>query len=285
MTVAVVTMVYNEHDMLGWWLRHYSAQVGLQNCYIIDHGSNDGSTRNIANASVIRLPRTARGTFTEGHRAEFVSNICNELLRFYDWVIYTDVDEMVVADPSRYKSLEEYCSADHSDVVTTIGLNVLHRLHHEVEIGKNLPILGQRQWVFALASMSKPVLTRIPIQWVGGFHSSQAEVVFDSLFNFHIAYFDLATTLKRQAKRRSSRVLANDHHVMSDDDVFHMMENWSKMPTISDISLDASCENTQTFIKAILDSRAGRELEPYKTDMNIWNDKLWKVPQRFFERV
>ncbi len=285
MSVAVVTMVYNEYDMLEWWLRYYSYQVGLQNCYIIDHGSNDGSTRDITNASVIRLPRMARGTFTEGNRAEFVSNFCSDLLKFYDWVIYTDVDEMVVADPNHYKSLEEYCSADHPEVVTTLGLNVLHRLHHEIEIDKSLPILGQRRWVFALASMSKPLLTRIPIEWVGGFHSSQAEVVFDSLFNFHIAYVDLATTLRRQAKRRSSRVLSNDHHNMSDDDVFHMMENWSKMPTVSNVSLGFDCDNTQEFINAILESRVGRELEPYKINMDIWSDRLWSLPERFYGKV
>jgi len=34
--LAVVTMVYNEEDFLPIWLKHYSRQVGLKNCFIID---------------------------------------------------------------------------------------------------------------------------------------------------------------------------------------------------------------------------------------------------------
>ncbi len=53
----MVTMAYNEATMLPLWLRHYERQVGAENCYVLDHGSSDGSTVGI-NANLIRLPRT-----------------------------------------------------------------------------------------------------------------------------------------------------------------------------------------------------------------------------------
>ena len=53
--LACVTMAHNEADMLPLWLRHYDRQVGLEACYVLDHGSNDGSTAELKGAHHLRL--------------------------------------------------------------------------------------------------------------------------------------------------------------------------------------------------------------------------------------
>ena len=278
MTVAAVTMVYNEPAMLPLWLRHYSRQVGVDQCYVIDQGSDDGSTAAVGCANVIRVPR---GVANETVRADFISDYCASLLRWFDWVVYADVDEMLVADPARYASLSDYCARDHADVVTAFGVNVLHR-YQEPTLDPARPLLGQRRWMFAMASMAKPLLTRVPTRWAGGFHSCSAPIVFDGLTNFHLAYIDFNMTIARQVKRRVSKAgIAGHHHLMTDEQLFHMMKNWSGMPNVTDVSLDDSCRHTTAFVDRILASCIGRERDSYKIDLGIWEDRLWNVPDRF----
>ena len=68
---------------------------------------------------------------------------------------------------------------------------------------------------------------------------------------------------------------------MSDEALFQMMKNWSDMPGVSDITLDADCKYTSMFIQRVLASCAGRENGFYKIDINLWGDRLCKVPERF----
>jgi hypothetical protein len=42
-TVAIVTMVYNEPELLPIWLKYYKGHFGDQACYIVDDGSTQES--------------------------------------------------------------------------------------------------------------------------------------------------------------------------------------------------------------------------------------------------
>jgi len=68
---------------------------------------------------------------------------------------------------------------------------------------------------------------------------------------------------------------------MSDEQLFHMMKNWSGMPAITDVELDDGCQHTRLFTDRILASCVGRENDGCKIDMSIWNDQLWNIPKRF----
>ena len=279
MKIAAVTMVYNEPDMLPVWLRYYGGQVGSDRCYVIDHGSDDGCTAGLA-ANVVRIPRSA---LDETVRSDFVSDFCSSLLRWYDWVIYSDADELVVVDPGRFQSLAEYCAHHRPDVVTAYPINMIHRLHHEVGLDPSRPILEQRHWGFAVAAMAKPLLTRVPIRWTPGFHTSDAPIVFDGLINFHLAHIDLEMTLRRQAKRRATQMMhdVNQHHRMTDEESYRMLESWSNMVTTENVTLDVDCPYMSAFTEQILASQAGRGGDLYKIEMNIWGDRLLHIPSRF----
>ena len=279
--LAVVTMVYNEADMLKLWLRYYGGQVGLQNCFVIDHGSDDGSTAAIAPANRLRIPRSP---LEEGARARFVSGFCSSLLTWYGAVIYCDVDEMLVADPARYAGLLDFAASTPHAVVTTFGLNVLHRLHHEVQLDAARAILPQRAWTFFMSSMCKPLLLRRPVVWHPGFHSADAAVVFDGLFNFHLSYVDLDMAWRRQAKRRASDYSSNEvakHHRVGDAELFAWMENWSKYPPADDVRLDTTCPHYTAAVQRILASERTDGAPGYRIDLGISGDRLLQIPERF----
>ncbi len=273
MNLACVTMVYNEPDMLPLWLRHYTP-VG--DCFVIDHGSDDGSTNNLLGVERVRLPRTAHDN---RRRADFVEDFSRALLRYYDAIVFTDVDELVVPDPNLHINLAAYAEATALPVVTALGLNVIHKLHEEVRLDPTRPIIGQRSYLFPTASMCKPVLIREPVRWSPGFHTYNGPVVFGGLFLFHLAYSDLTIACRRQAKRRSVEG-ASEHHRVSDDTVAEWLEGWSRMPIVVP-TLESDCPVAQDIIDDVLESQIGREGQVYTIDVNLQFRRLLRIPPRF----
>ena len=274
-------MAYNETDMLPIWLRHYGAQVGPEACYVVDHGTNDGSTNDLRGANRVRLPRSV---LDEPKRAAFIGEFCGALLRYYDYVMYTDSDELVVADPAAYATLLDYVAVERAPVTTAFGMNLLHRLHHEVTVDPTKPILQQRHWGFAVASMCKPVLIQRPVKWSPGFHSADAPIVFDGLFLFHLAYYDLQTAWRRQEKRRRTEkkdATTATHHRVGDDEVRSWVEGWSRMKTDTAVTLDGNCEATSTFAQKVTDSAVGRENAVFGVDLRLEAYTLMQIPPRF----
>jgi hypothetical protein len=270
--VACVTMTYNEPDMLPLWLTHYAPH----DRFVIDHGSDDGSTADLAGAERIRIPRSAHDN---RRRADFVQDFTGALLRYYDAVLFTDVDELVIPDPAEHADLTAYAEANQAPVTTAIGMNLLHRLHHDGRLDPSQPILPQRSFAFPTASMCKPVLLREPVVWSPGFHTYNGPVAFGRLFLLHLAYVDRGIAMRRQAKRRSVEG-ASVHHQVDDDQVTAWMEGWSRMK-IEEPTLTQDCPILAAFTDRVVASQAGREGKEYTIDLSIWSDKLWRVPARF----
>ncbi len=195
---AVVTMTYNESHFMPIWARYYGGVFGAERCYVIDHGSDDGSTAELGNVNILRIPRSPKHNLK---RANFVSNFVTSLLEWYETVIYTDIDEILVPDPDKYADLADFCDRIVHPVVTAIGLNLYH-VPEERPIQPGKPILSQRKWGRFLFSMCKPLVTKVPIKWVPGFHTADHPMVFDNLYHFHLHDYDLDVTVKRLAMTR-----------------------------------------------------------------------------------
>ena len=136
--VAAVTMAYNEPVFLPLWANYYGSQFGNDHCYVVDHGSDDGSTEGLAGINVVRIPRSP---MHDGKRANFISNFVSALLEWYDTVIYTDVDEILIPDPNEFRSLSDFCWRSDLPVVTAIGLDVYQMPHEKpIDLSKNLTL-------------------------------------------------------------------------------------------------------------------------------------------------
>lgn len=272
MRVACVTMTYNEPDMLPFWLAHYAPY----DRFVIDHGSDDGSTSDLAGAERIRIPRSAHDN---RKRADFVQDITRGLLRYYDAVLFTDVDELVRPDPAEHATLADYAEAHPAPVTTALGFNLLHRLHYEGRLDPTQPIFPQRGFASPVASMCKPVLLREPVVWSRGFHTYDGPVAFGRLFLFHLAYVDRTIALRRQAKRRGVEG-ASEHHQADDDRVTGWMEGWSRMPVV-EVTLRPGCPALRAFSVAVEASQVGREDKEFTIDLGVSGNQLWTVPERF----
>jgi len=196
MKLAVVTFVFNEIVNLPIWRRYYGENFGDKNLFVIDRESNDGSTADLGEVNRIVIPRDA---FDDRKKTSFVSSFQHSLLQYYDAVIYTDCDEIMVPNTARYRDLSEYVSKMTSGYATCIGLNVLHVLNQEPPLDLNRPILAQRRYARFNSATCKTLLSRVPITWMPGFHCLNLQPKIDpDLFLFHTKTMDYSIASQRQ---------------------------------------------------------------------------------------
>jgi len=219
MQICVITNVYNETRNFPLWHQYYSGQFGKEHLFVLDHGADDGSTSAIKPANYLRLPRTK--PYNESARFRLINNLVNDLLSYYDWLIYTDCDEILVADPGTHADLRQYLARASKPVCYAIGLNLRHLVSQEPALRAGEKILQQRSLVQFVGPMCKPLITRQPIKWQQGFHGADAEPAFDDLYLLHLRYANLDWTLERLRVTRT--LVYSDRTVpryeQSDDDI------------------------------------------------------------------
>ncbi len=197
--LAIITMTYNEAGKLPIWLRYYGRQVGLKHCYVIDHGSDDGSTAAMGEANRIVLPRSPQD---EDRRVGLVTDLTRGLLRYYQRVAYVDVDELLLADPARYADLRDYAARMTTDAVTSVGLEIVHGTG-EPPLRSDAGVGGQRGSAIFSSSMCKTNMVGRAVNWAPGWHAHDGAPRFDDLYLLHLRHADLDQALSRLAITRA----------------------------------------------------------------------------------
>lgn len=193
--VAAITMVFNESVLLPIWLNYYGSNFGHENLFVIDDGSNDASIRN---NDIINLISRKRGHWDDRERANTLSYFHEELLRYYDVVLYADADEFFVLDPNLQISLRDYLISGSKQWTNAIGLNVIHNRSREGPLDLTKPLFCQRAYVQFDQLYCKPTIARVPMRWNPGLHSSARPPCYATdLFLFHLRAMDYDLSMAR----------------------------------------------------------------------------------------
>ena len=283
--VAAITMAYNEAVLLPIWARHYARQVGADHCHVIDHGSTDPVTLP-PGMNRLRLPRSPHD---DERRAAFVSDLTTALLRYYDWVLYTDVDELVLADPLYFRDLPNFCASVASAVsITAVGLDVQHVPAIETPLDPQRTIGAQRSWVRFTSAMCKPVLTRQPLRWSPGFHSSEHPLAFAGLYLFHLHWADLALGLERLQKTRQMS-WADDqfghHQRVANAAWLALFRGMADLPRRDSIDFDPEADPLREWLQRTTASTQDRAGEMFGIDLALNAPELWSIPAHFRDRL
>lgn len=177
--------------MLPRWLDHYGSQLGVENLIVLDDNSVDGSTDDLP-CTVYRMPPPPWERGWGPTRLQLVNAFARGLLACNDAVIFTDVDEFLVADPARYADLQDYLAAQtHRQVVAPMALEVMHNARIEPPLDPDQPLLGQRRFVKFSPGMCKPLVKRVGTPWRYAFHGIHEQFEIDTdLWMFHLKYAD-----------------------------------------------------------------------------------------------
>ena len=87
-------MQFNEDFFLPIFLRHYAKYFPLKNIYIIDHGS----TTDLVPQEVNRIFIPRDRPFSEQDRCDLVKCISTGLLKYYDYGVFADSDELIALE-------------------------------------------------------------------------------------------------------------------------------------------------------------------------------------------
>lgn len=206
-------MVYEDYFFLKRWYDYYANQVGPENLFVFSHG-NDPIHREIAvGANVINTPRDESMFKFDRRRWNMMSDFVSGQLNFYNWMILSDVDEIVVADPDVSPNLLTYLTTRFAGKrrspsnIAPLCFELVHYPEDEplpIEEGKS--ILSRRRTYRPNTNYSKPCLIRKPAHfWPGGHvNSGGARHLPDGLYLLHLRYFDREMMEDRARQRRAS---------------------------------------------------------------------------------
>lgn len=190
-TAAAVTMVRDDLFFLDIWLRHYGAEFGRENLYVINHGRGEAVAELAKGCNIIGLPGDPHKNF-DMKRWRLLNNIVGGLKSYYKHVVVGDVDEILAMDPEKGKTLLEFLQVRRAGrVLTPLGLEVLHRIDLETDPITDR-VLGPRRHVRIAPHYSKPCVISTGTKIARGGHFTQFPELItpESLYLFHLKFCD-----------------------------------------------------------------------------------------------
>ncbi len=214
MSVAFVTMVYNDEVFLDFWLRYYDKHTSRENMHVITHGPHKTAHEVAKGCVITECPRDPNDPSMERGRFQYIVDYCSALTESYDRVIYNDVDELIVLDPEYGDDLVSYLEniPEEHTVVTPVGVEIIHRPDLEADYDHSRPLLSQRKFSRLNAWFCKPCITNAPIIWGPDGHgcSHPKQFIDPGLYLFHLKWFDRKFHTDRYYDRQKMRFLGPD---------------------------------------------------------------------------
>lgn len=181
---AIFTVQHNEQFYLPKWIKYYSSQFALEDMYIYAHNCS-GDTLDILETAkkqgINVIPVTTDEIFNHDWLTNLVHDKQKELLKDYDYVVYTDCDEFIVPTT---KTLRRFLETATKPAYRCEGFNAL---------GKK--VYPDPRF------FNKTLITRIPLTYEYGYHSSKPEFpVNKDLVLFHIHRLDYDEAFNRNLR-------------------------------------------------------------------------------------
>mgnify|MGYP000309564184 CR=1 FL=1 len=137
-------MVYRDHWALFQWYTHYARHLGAENLYVVAHGADPEISKICPRANIITVPRDNLTGFDRA-RGDMLNGLQDALGAIFDWVIRTDVDELICVDPAHFPSLKDVFEkqAD-TNCLFALGIDVVEAADDK-ELGAADLALGHRK--------------------------------------------------------------------------------------------------------------------------------------------
>ena len=199
---AVFTIVKNEKLFLPIWIKHYKKFFDNYDIYILDHESNDDSTKNL---DVNVIPIYNEFTFDQNWLISTVQNFQCELLKNYKAVLFAEGDELIYTlDKPLNEIINLFINDETVNYQTCNGYEIIQNLETEKSLSENDEIIKNRNyWYYSPQYYCKTLLSKIPLNWHYGFHettSSQRDYKYN-LFLCHLHKYDFEQMLFRHQER------------------------------------------------------------------------------------
>jgi hypothetical protein len=194
MKSALFTILRDEPIFLEIFLDYYSKYFDSNDIYILHHESgNDFDSwiykkyENESNIETISYEET----FDHEWLRSKVKDKQKELLKNYDIVVFAEIDE-IIWHPL---GLDRFIKNLKGDVATCRGLEIVHHFNREPALDlSSRPLLQQRNWCYYAQLYNKTLISKIPLDWIWGFHTCPQQVTPNidlHLIHLHKLDFDI----------------------------------------------------------------------------------------------
>lgn len=286
--LGVVTMVYEDYFFLDRWYEYYSKQVGAKNLYVFSHG-NDPRHKEIAkDANVMNLPRDDTMFKFDRRRWRMLGNFVTGLLDFYNWMIVSDVDEIVVVDPKAAVGIVDYIKLNYGDTKTA-PLNIAPLCFEIVHIPDEEPlpiedgetILSRRRIFRPNRNYSKPCLVRGPVGFAPGGHRNTLgpRHLPSDMYLLHLKFFDWDTVISRGEEKK--KVVVDAGELGSNYNTSH---SWSRTREAYESIISSTKLGKENIQLPRFRAKMLKQKEKF-TDQFVYGDAksntLFRIPERF----
>lgn len=197
--LGAITMAYKDHFFLQRWYDYYAAQIGAENLFIVSHGGDPAHRKIAPSANIITLPRDDTMHRFDRRRWQMLGHLASGFINYYNWMITSDVDEIVLVDPDVAPDLIAYLRTAFPDIATApknvapFCLDIVHLPDLEPgPLQAGIPLLAQRRHYKPDKVYSKPCLVRDVVRYTNGAHLNNLgpRHLPEGLFQLHLRFCD-----------------------------------------------------------------------------------------------
>ncbi|MDG2340391.1 MAG: hypothetical protein P8L32_04245 [Paracoccaceae bacterium] len=238
MKLAFITMVWRDYWLLEKWVAYNASHVPKSQLYIINHGGDPEINRIAEGCNIISIPRDGIPMNFDRIRWDLIESVATGLLGFYDRVVCTDVDELLVftGNGTMVEHLTQRDVANNVTAIGAIGLNLLP-IEGGDETSENL----MEKFPRALISgkYSKPCVVDKPSKFSNGAHGLLGSdyIIDPELLLVHLHYVT-PDYMSRMEDRREIAETTTQKFLDNPDDGLEIRtgywRNWAKSDKIMD---------------------------------------------------
>jgi len=199
MKTIAYTMVQNDMVILQLWINYYKRF--FDRLFVIGNATKDEYREHLDNLKKTHaldyeiLPTFQSDSF---QTVSVVREYSERFHKEYDWVLHSDCDEIVIADPRKFKNLHDFMSRQRRRLTHCEGWDVIQMADEEA-IDYARPYLAQRSHWARNTSYNKPLLAKRPIDWAAGCHKEHGmddeeskSIENTGLYLLHLKYSDMS---------------------------------------------------------------------------------------------
>jgi hypothetical protein len=190
---AVFCPLKDEKTFSPIWLKYYCQFLSKDDIYILDFGSKDLSHLDC------QIVNCDKDIFDATQLFQSIKDLHTELLKSYEYVIPTDVDEILFHP----KGLDNYIQSLTCNWVKARGYELVHLPEHEPDLNINQLIMDQRRFWFRNSEYyDKTLITNKTLNWWIGLHGTYDPIdkVDDDLVLIHLHRFDYKICIERHLR-------------------------------------------------------------------------------------
>ncbi|TNF57538.1 MAG: hypothetical protein EP307_13860 [Rhodobacteraceae bacterium] len=169
MRIAFLTMVWRDYWLLEKWIAHNSRLVGRRGLYVLNHGGDPEVDRIAEGCNVLHVPRDEVTIDLTRLRWNLLGGITSGLLSFYDRVICTDVDELLVYVGDKPDLVAHLAQAPGDEAaISPVGLNLIPTPGDGADSAAC--VLQNHPHALLSARYTKPCIVCRPVEYTVGGH-------------------------------------------------------------------------------------------------------------------